>query len=129
MQIVICLIPLAVCSFAAIFNLWWLHLVAIGLLLAVAGILPAARKRENVFAFVMTAVTLVPLNIKAVMQMMSWGLFEEYPGVIQVCWAFILYEILFSVEEILLGFAARLLWPKQKNFFSSQENIEAKRTQ
>lgn len=114
MQTTICLIPLAMCFHAYMHGLWWLHIATMVAILAIAGILPAARRMESIFVFVLAAVSLIPLNISLITKTVEFTIGVAFYPAIQFCWNVILFAVFFNVEEILLLIISRIIWHCQK---------------
>jgi len=93
---------------------WWLIIVNILLMYLLVAKLPVCHRRENVWLFVLTAISSVPINVKATWILLYYGLLSsgipilgEILGVIQI------YLLLFTVEEMVIGIVGRYIWKKQ----------------
>ena len=117
MQIMASLIPLAMGCFAAAHSLWWLHAAAMASILVLAGILPAAKRIESVYVFVLTAISMIPLNVCLVRHAMDIATTDTTHPVLRLCWAIVFFGILVNLEEILLLRFAQFLWPQQQHIF------------
>lgn len=117
MQIMASLIPLAIGCVAAARGLWWLHAAAMATILVLAGILPAAKRIESVYVFVLTAISMIPLNVCLVRHTMDIATTDATHPVLRLCWAVVFFGILVNLEEILLLRFAQFLWPRQQHIF------------
>ena len=96
-------------------KLLFLALLASALLLGTA-ILPEARGRENCVMFALLAVSSVPADLYLVYSALNSELvweFSEGKTFVLILMAPILYAVLFSVEQIVMGVVVRLIWPRQ----------------
>lgn len=71
-------------------------------------LLPAARRRENVFAYTLAAAVIV----------LSDGL----SVVVRVPWAVLSYYVAANTEQLVLGHAVRRIWPRQKRTVFTVKN-------
>lgn len=117
MQIMASLIPLAMSCVATVRGFWWLHAVAMASILVLAGILPAAKRIESVYVFVLTAISMIPLNVCLVRYAMDIAITNAAPPAMRLCWAVIFFGIFQNLEEILLLWFAQFLWPRQQHIF------------
>lgn len=79
----------------------------------IMGIVPAFRKRENVWMFILVAVTSIPINIFILLQLNRIDMLFNSLFVLGVLRCVLYYSVLFSIEEIIMGLITRLLWKKQ----------------
>lgn len=87
-------------------------LLPIALLIAVA-LTPWARKRENIWMFLLVAVSGIPVNIVLIRWLLGLSVFETHFFVLAFFRSVALYLILFSMEELILGVVTRMIWKKQ----------------
>lgn len=119
MQIIACLIPLVMCSVAAAHDMWGIHIAAMALILVLAGALPAAKRIESIFVFVLVAVSTIPLNISVVTNVMSFVVVESTHVALRLCWAVVIYGIAFNIEEIFMILISRIIWPHQRSILGN----------
>lgn len=86
----------------------------ISLFLLVA-FLPVCEKRENLWMFVFSSVSLLPANIRFSVLISQWAENELYLDSIsiKIIIFLIALHVLFCEEQIILGFITRLLWRRQ----------------
>ena len=89
-------------------------------LLIFLGIIPMCRGRESLFGFLILTPMITPLNIYAIYYL--WvNAFLGDPFVISgVLWSVVIFAVLFSIEQIIFGILARILWPRQLRTRSSK---------
>lgn len=117
MQIIASLIPLAMGYVAAAHGLWWLHAAAMASILVLAGILPAAKRIESVYVFVLTAISMIPLNVCLVGYAMDIATTASTHLALRLCWTVVFFGIFLNLEEILLLWIAIFFWPHQQHIF------------
>jgi len=79
----------------------------------IMGIVPGFRKRENVWMFILVAVTSIPINIFILLQLNQIDMLFNSLFILGVLRCVLYYSVLFSIEEIIMGIITRLLWKKQ----------------
>ncbi len=109
------MIPLFVSTIFYFTGTTYILIGSVILLFLLVAFLPVCEKRENLWMFVFSSVSLLPANIRFSVLISHWA--EE-----ELCWnsAFmkiilflIALHILFCMEQIILGFFTRLLWRRQ----------------
>lgn len=106
------LIPSAIFFFAGI----PLFLIASFVLLFVlVAFLPVCERRENLWMFVFSSVSLLPANIRFSFLISQWAEEELYwdSAFIKIIIFLIALHILFCMEQIILGVITRFLWRRQ----------------
>lgn len=103
---------------SAIFFFAWnpLFLIASFVLLFVLVVfLPVCEKRENLWMFVFSSLSLLPANIRFSVLISHWAEEELYwdSAFMKIILFLIALHILFCMEQIILGFFTRLLWRRQ----------------
>ncbi len=90
-------------------------IIALGMLLILK--IPVFKHRENLWMFVIATFTTIPINISLV-KMISEASFFDYDIVATSVFAgFIIYAILFAIEQIVLGLITRIFYRKQYKLF------------
>ena len=117
MQIMASLIPLAMSCVAAGHSLWWLHVAAMASILVLTSILPAAKRIESVYVFVLTTISMIPLNVCLVRHATDMATTVSTHPALRLCWAVVFFGIFLNLEEILLLWFALFLWPRQRHIF------------
>ncbi len=88
-------------------------LVIIALLFAVL-FLPFTNRYENIWMFLLVAVSGIPLNVMMIKKIIGSYFVGSDIFVIQVMRWLLLYIMIFCAEEVVLGFLTSLIWRKQK---------------
>ena len=85
------------------------------LLFLLVAFLPVCEKRENLWMFVFSSVSLLPANIRFSVLISHWAEEELYwdSAFMKIILFLIALHILFCMEQIILGFITRLLWRRQ----------------
>lgn len=88
--------------------------VVISLFLLV-GLLPLCKKRENLWMFVFSTVSLLPVNIRVSISVSQWMEDELYMDspFLKVIIILIAFHVLFCLEQIILGVITRFIWKRQ----------------
>lgn len=76
-------------------------------------VIPGFKRRENVWMFILVAVTSIPINIFILMQLSRVEMLFNSLFVLGVLRCVLYYCVLFSIEEIVMGILTRLLWKRQ----------------
>lgn len=76
------------------------------------GLLPACRKRENIWLFVFMSAAVIPADIYLSITGITDFMYGE-PGYIQICFIVIFAAAVFSIVQIIFGVIARLIWRRQ----------------
>lgn len=90
--------------------------VTVVLIFLLVGILPFARRRENLWLFLICAVTFIPINLFALNVYTRWKEFLCVDADIKILSIASTVEVLLiltSVEEVIIGFLGRLIWRRQ----------------
>lgn len=83
----------------------------------VVGIVPICKHRENLWLFLVLAVSMVPVNVFLAARLgLIMVLFYETPVWTRYVFSVLVYGICFSLEEIMTGIIARIIWRKQYRF-------------
>ena len=96
----------------------WLLGAAISLFFIVATV-PACRKRENMWMFVLVALFSFPVNTYLT-YIITPVVFETYNKLTTIIYMALVFFVLFSVEEILFAFITRIIWRKQYRLFPKE---------
>lgn len=87
----------------------------IGMLLILK--IPIFKHRENLWMFVIATFTTIPINIILVKKISTSFLFD-YEGIITCIFrGFVIYAVLFAVEQLALGIIIRFFFRKQYKLF------------
>ena len=101
---------------AAVHSFLGYGLMAATLLIFVR-IIPCSRKHENIWMFFLVTVCTIPMNIT---------LIHRYTQIFEMAWIWrlliqlIVYLILFSAEELIMGVITRSLWTQQYELSCNQ---------
>ena len=108
------LLPAFLAVLAALLPSWVPLIPLVPALFLAAAVLPAARGHENLWMFLLVASAAVPLNLRAVLLALDLPPLSAGPAPVTWLRGLVLALVLFSAEELVLGLAARLIWPRQK---------------
>lgn len=114
LQLLTGLIPIVLSIVFLIYRSRLLLFVCVLSLFLIIGIVPIYRKRENLYMFILVAVSGLPINI-----FLSFWLvmYEELISsgflIGDIIWCALLCCVFFSVEEIVFGVITRLIWKRQ----------------
>lgn len=112
-QLILGLAPVGISLFAIQHHSWKLVTCAIVAVFAVVAILPIFRKRESLWVFFLIFLTLAPVNVYAIVEVLCSSLFTDSFVITNILRGGLLFMIGLSVEELICGLVARLLWRKQ----------------
>ncbi len=107
-------------TISSIFAVRYLSLIS--LIIIMAGVLlmlrlPIFKHRENLWMFVIATFATIPVNIILVKHI-SESFFFDYGGIaIYISKGFVIYAVLFAVEQIALGIITRFFYRKQYKLF------------
>lgn len=79
--------------------------------------LPVFRYRENLWMFVIATFATIPLNIRLLKLLSDFSLFEYNSKFTSVFGYFVIYAVIFAIEQIALGIITRLFFRKQYKLF------------
>lgn len=108
-----CLVPLVFSISAVVTGLFWLYILTVLSAFAVVGLVPSYKRRENLWMFLIVAISGIPVNIVLILGVLDFGLMEHMFLIGRILWCCILYSCLFSIEEILFGIVTRRIWKRQ----------------
>ena len=75
---------------------------------------PICRHRENLWMFLLVVISTIPLNLYLLMEYGEMvGISRTYGVVSAILQSIIWYEVLLSVEELIMGIITRRIWKKQ----------------
>ncbi len=109
------MIPLFVSTILYFTGTTYILIGSVVLLFLLVAFLPVCEKRENLWMFVFSSVSLLPANIRFSVLISQWAEEELYwdSTFMQIIVLLITLHILFCMEQIILGFITRLLWRRQ----------------
>lgn len=110
LQLIAAIVPL---TFSVLFvNLksYYLLVLAVISLFGIIALMPVFKRHESLWMFVLSAVVFLPENLMAV----CYFIMEDIYGVVlNEMMGFLVFCMLFSVEQLALGVATRFLWRRQ----------------
>lgn len=112
-QLFLGLTPVGISLFAIQQRSWQLAVCAMVAVFAVVAILPIFRKRESLWVFFLMFLTLTPIDVYAIVKLLCSSLFEDSILITNILRGGLLFLIGLSIEELICGLIARLLWRKQ----------------
>ncbi|MCM1392366.1 MAG: hypothetical protein NC185_06300 [Ruminococcus sp.] len=91
-----------------------LLIVMIASMFLVIAVMPICRKMENMWMFLLVAMVGIPINIFVI----YYIILSDFLGIDffigKLLWSTLLYCIFFSIEQIIFGVLARIIWKKQR---------------
>ena len=115
------LVPLAVSASGAALHSVLLMAISVPLLFGMVHSFSFCRKRENLYVFLYSAFTMIPVNILMI-RAVNPILFSGESALRVALLSFILFFVFLSVEEIILGVLTRLIWPRQYKLPTLEED-------
>lgn len=114
-QPALAVIPLIVSAIYYFTGKTYMLIISVISLFLLVAFLPVCEKRENLWMFVFSSVSLLPANIRFSILISQWAEEELYwdSTFMKIIIFFIALHILFCMEQIILGFITRLLWQRQ----------------
>ena len=114
-QPVLTTVPLIVSTIYSFTDKTYVLIISIISLFILVAFLPVCEKRENLWMFVFSSVSLLPANIRFSVLISQWAEEELYwdSAFMKIIMLLIALHILFCMEQIILGFITRLLWRRQ----------------
>ena len=99
------------CAWISLFRYpaWLIPISFVLLFLSV--LLPCADRRENLWMFVLSIPTLLPINIRLLLRY-RWYLFD-YNEFANAILGIVAMSMLLSAEELILQYVTRMIWKKQ----------------
>ena len=112
--------PMFVSMLAVRNQSYWGVAFAVILTYVIVAILPYAKKHESIWIFLISMFTCVPVNIKIMFWMFEYLNEGEWLA-LWVLRGVIYYAVLFSIEEVIFAYFARLIWKRQKTIDMESE--------
>ena len=114
-QPVFTMIPLTVSIIFFYTGKTYILLISVITLFLLIAFLPICKKRENLWMFVFSSISLLPANIKFSVLISQWAEEELYwdSTFMKIIILLIALHIFFCIEQITLGFITRFLWQRQ----------------
>lgn len=103
---------------------FWNIVVGILLIFMVIRSVAFMKGQESTWIFLVSAIALMPLNIKLTFIMINLYLVENYTFT-KILFGIVVYLCFLSAEEILLGVIARIIWPQgNESFLYAKKKLE-----
>lgn len=110
----VAILPLLLSVLASIKESIIITILGILALLFAILFLPFTNGYENIWMFLLVAVSGIPLNVMMVKKIMYYIFFENDIFLVQLLRWLLLYILIFCAEEVLFGFLTSLIWRNQK---------------
>ena len=111
--IVLMIMPTLLSVIAAIrLSLLFAALAVISLFFSI-WLLPHVKKHESLWMFVLSAISLMPANIRAILLILNLDFLKSDIFVYQLIKGVFYFIVLLSVEEVVLGTITRQIWRHQ----------------
>ena len=92
----------------------FLGIVSILAIYLVVALLPYTKRHENIWIFLLSSIYNIPINIRLISTLGREFILEGEVVLLHLMRYVLIYVIVFCVEQIVLGFIARLIWRRQK---------------
>lgn len=111
--IIILLTPSALLSIAIVKHLPIIGIISIALLFVLVFSMPLAKGIENLWMYVLSLITLLPLNVKISIMVypLIFDLFDSMALAVFI--SIMVFFIASNIEQIVLGLITRIIKPKQ----------------
>ena len=112
--IIILLMPNALLSIAIIKHLPVIGIISIVLLFVLVLLMPLAKGIENIWMYVLSSITLLPLNVKISIMVypLIYDLFDF--NALAIFISIMVFFIVSNIEQIVLGLITRIIKTKQE---------------
>ena len=105
-------VPLSIASLGAGMKSVAVMSLTVPILFVMVGLLPFCHRRENLWMFAFSAISVIPINIYILQSIDLSHYFDD--SLIKTClWSVLLFFILLAIEEISLGLVTRFVWKRQ----------------
>lgn len=84
--------------------------------------IPVFKHRENLWMFVISTFATIPINAFLVKRVSESSLFDYNNIATSIFCGFVIYAILFAVEQIVLGLTTRFFYRSQYKLFKDTED-------
>jgi len=84
--------------------------------------IPSFRKYENIWMFLMVAVSSIPINIYVLYLLNDFGIIFESIFFVGILRCLYYYAALLCSQEIIMGIITRIIWKKQYGFVLKEGN-------
>ena len=108
-QYCLCSIPVLLSVAAVQDASLWLGLTAIVALFVLLWCIPFCKGRESLFSFLMVTLMGLPMNVRIVIFLWEHEIIGDPFWVSGVLWSVVLFGMLFSVEQIIVGIVAKAI--------------------
>lgn len=101
-------------------NILWLLLITIVLIFVAVAVLPFCRKRENLWLFVLSTLSLGPINFFVLREYPMWEYFlysGDGKGIIYYMWLIELALVATCAESVVIGVVGSILWRRQYRIY------------
>ena len=112
-QLCLMMLPFGVALYAVTTQSVLFVLLSIAAVFIVVAILPLCRRRESIWVFFILFLTVTPINVTLIIEMLTSWPFEDSLILTNILRGGLLYLIALSIEELTCGFFARLIWRRQ----------------
>ncbi len=112
-QLCLMMLPVGVALYAVTTQSVLFALLSIAAVFIVVAILPLCRRRESIWVFFILFLTVTPINVTLIIEILTSWLFEDSLILTNILRGGLLYLIALSIEELTCGFFARLIWRRQ----------------
>ena len=83
---------------------------------------PAFKKRENLWMFIIVTFSTIPINIYAIN--LCADFFADSYKFMAIIRVSVIYVVLFSIQQLVMGILTRIIWKRQYRLWLPVENNE-----
>lgn len=112
-QLCVGLLPVAVSVYAVRIHSFALACFSVVAVYIVIATLPLYRHRESLWVFFWIFLTTIPINIMVVYELLTSWFFKGALLLTNIIRGYLIFFILFSLEELVCGLIARIIWKRQ----------------
>lgn len=117
-------IPLIFSALSVVMQSFSLLIVSILMHFVVLCVVADFRHNENIWMFIMVAVSMIPINIFLLLFLSNCEMLFYSEGFINILKYMLCYISLFCIEESAMGTVTRLIWKKQYNYLQMEYSDE-----
>lgn len=113
LQLSAIILPVALSRYAVHIDSLLLLGIAVITVFGIVAVLPLFKRRESLWVFFVIFLTMIPPNIRVIHEMLYSWMFDDSMLLTNIIRGYLLYLILFSLEELICGILARVFWKRQ----------------
>ena len=112
-QLCLTILPAGVALYAVNTRSVLFAILSVVAVFVIVATLPLCRRRESIWIFFILVLTATPINIAVIIEVLSSWMFEDSLLLTNILRGGLFYLITLSIEELVCGIFARLIWRRQ----------------